>query len=355
MPRRAELLKRALLPVSIILLAGAVATSTADPSGLALQQQTGKQDERKKPVKPDLGEKSPPQTPQKDFRIGVNVDLVVVHTSVVDKGGQFVSGLKKDNFKVFEDNIGQDIVSFSQEDVPVSLGIVIDTSGSMRNKIDNVTKAALAFIKASNPDDQEFLIGFNDEVELLEDYTNDIDTISDSLNNTIVTGGTALYDAIYLAVQKAQNGIKPKKALILITDGEDRDSYYSLDEMVAKVQESDVQIYSIGFLNEIPEKGLFGRWSKSEPEKARDALQRISEETGAKAFFPKNVSDIHTIVAEIAHELRSQYSISYISSNAARDGAWRRIRVALNSPSGSGLHVRYRAGYFAGKQAERNK
>ncbi len=356
MPRRAERSACVMLLASALLLAVLAATSAAGAPQSASGQGAGQQqqEERKRPVKPDLGEKSR-QAPQKDFRIGVNVDMVVVHTTVVDKAGQFVGGLMKDNFKVFENNVGQDIVSFSQEDVPVSLGIVIDTSGSMRNKIDNVIKAALAFIKASNPDDQEFLIGFNSDVELLEDFTNDIDTISDDLNNIVVTGGTALYDAIYLAVQKAQAGIKPKKALVLITDGEDKDSYYSLDEMVAKVQESDVQIYSIGFLNEIPDKGLFGRWSKSEPEKARDALQRISEETGAKAFFPKNIAEIHPIIAEIAHELRSQYSISYISSNAARDGTWRRIRVALSAPNAGAMHVRYRSGYFAKPDAERNK
>jgi VWFA-related protein len=334
-----------------VLLLGALAISPARPSVTDAQKKTDQQGERKKQVKPELESKSPQGQPQKNFRIGVNVDLVVVHTSVVDKNSQFVSGLKKENFKVFEDGVGQNIVSFSQEDVPVTLGIVLDTSGSMRSKFDNVTKAALAFIRASNSDDEVFLIGFNDQVELLEDFTNDLDTITDSLNNTVVTGGTALWDAIYLSVQKAQGGSKPKKAIIVVTDGEDRDSYYKLDEMVAKVQESDVQVYSVGFLNEMPDKGLFGHWSKSEPEKAHDALERISEETGAKAFFPKDVSEIHTIVSQIAYELRNQYSISYISSNGARDGTWRRVRVALDSPTASNLRVRCRSGYFAPKSA----
>jgi len=319
------------------------------------QQKTTQQEERKRPVKPELESKSPQGEKPKDFRIGINVDLVVIHTSVTDKNGMFVTGLKKENFRLFEDNIAQAIQSFSQEDVPVSLGIVIDTSGSMRDKIDKVNQAALAFIKASNPDDEEFLIGFNSEVELLEDFTSDIDLITDTLNNTIVTGGTALYDAIYLAVQKAQTGSKPKKAIILITDGEDRDSYYKLDEMVAKVQESDVQVYSVGFLNAAPDKGLFGRWSKSEPEKAQDALKRISEETGARAFFPKDISEIDKIVAQVAHELRSQYSISYTSSNAVRDGTWRRVRVALDLPIAPSLHVRYRSGYFAAKSSDAGK
>jgi VWFA-related protein len=319
------------------------------------QQKTGQQEERKRPAKPELESKSPQGEKPKDFRIGVNVDLVVIHTSITDKNGMFVTGLKKEDFRLFEDNVAQSIQSFSQEDVPISLGIVIDTSGSMRSKIDKVNRAALAFIKASNPDDEEFLIGFNSEVELLEDFTSDIDMISDTLNNTIVTGGTALYDAIYLAVQKAQTGSKPKKAIILITDGEDKDSYYKLDEIVAKVQESDVQIFSIGFTNAIPEKGLFGRWSKSEPEKAQDALKRISDETGARAFFPKDLSEIDGIVAQVARELRSQYSISYTSSNQARDGTWRRVRISLNLPIASSLHVRYRSGYFSAKPSDTGK
>jgi Ca-activated chloride channel homolog len=281
--------------------------------------------------------------------IGVNVDLVAIHTSVVDKKNHFVSGLKKESFSVFEDGIAQTISSFSQEDVPISLGIILDTSGSMRSKIDMVNKAALAFVRASNPEDQVFLVGFSDEVELLEDYTSDTDILADALENTIVSGGTALYDAIYLGVQKAQLGIKPKKAIVVITDGEDRDSYYRLDELLAKVQEADVQIYSIGFLNPIPGKSLFGHWSKSVPEKARDALQRIGEETGGKSFFPADLGEINAIVSQIAYELRNQYSIGYVSSNTARDGSYRRIRVALDPALTASDNIRYRRGYLSPK------
>ena len=238
---------------------------------------------------------------------------------------------------------------FSQEDVPISLGIILDTSGSMRRKFDTVINAALAFIRASNPDDEAFLIGFNDEVELLEDYTSDIDAISDTLDNTIVTGGTALYDAIYLGVQKGQEGDNPKKAIIVITDGEDKDSYYSLDELIDKVQESDVQIYNIGFLRPSQDKGLFGRFRKTPVEKARDGLKLISEETGGKAFFPEDIGAIHGIVQEIAVELRNQYSIGYISSNKSRDGSWRRIKIQLDGSKDAGYHVRHRRGYYSPK------
>jgi Ca-activated chloride channel homolog len=346
---------RSLKPARAVLLLAVLFSGIFAVRGSCQEpDEKSKTQERRKQAKPELESKSPQQAPSarnKGFTIGVNVDLVVVHTTILDKNGHFVSGLKKENFKLFEDGIGQNVSTFSQEDVPISMGIILDTSGSMRSKIDLVTKAALAFIRASNPEDQVFLVGFNDQVELLEDYTSDLDTISDALENIVVTGGTALYDAIYLGVQKAQGGTKPKKAIVVITDGEDRDSYYKLDELVAKVQESDVAIYCVGFLNEIPEKGLFGRWSKSVPEKAHDALLRISEETGGKAFFPKKLPEISGIIAEIAQELRNQYSVGYISSNSSRDGSYRKLRIGLEPANlGTVNHVRYRRGYFAPKE-----
>jgi Ca-activated chloride channel family protein len=307
--------------------------------------------DRGRQTKPQLESRIPQESQPKGrgFTIGVNVDLVLMYTSVFDKSGRFVAGLKKDNFKLFEDGIQQTVTSFSQEDVPVSMGILLDLSGSMRGKIDQVNKSALALIRASNPQDQVFLIGFNDEVEQLQDYTSDIDEITDALENTVVTGGTALYDAIYLGVQKAHAGSKPKKAIVVITDGEDRDSYYKLDELLAKVQESDVQVFSIGLIDDVPDKGFFGHWSKTAPEKAHDVLVKIAEETGGKPFFPNKLTDIHTIVADIAGELRSQYSLGYFSSNSARDGSFRRVKVELTGPAAANNHVRYRRGYFAPK------
>lgn len=355
MPPRIRTASKNCNALSLALLAAVVLISFHSRISYAAPQEKGQEEEpqRRQKSKPQLESKSPQESPerQKGFTIGVNVDLVVMHTSVYDKNGHFVSGLKRESFNVFEDGVQQKISSFSQEDVPVSLGILLDLSGSMRNKIDQVTKAALAFIRASNPQDQVYLIGFNEQVELLQDYTSDIDEVADSLDNIVVTGGTALYDAIYLGVQKAQAGIKPKKAIVVITDGEDRDSYYKLDELIAKVQESDVQVFCVGFLNPVPDKGLFGHWSKSVPEKAREALQRISEETGAKAFFPQKLTEINNIVSEIANELRNQYSIGYLSTNTARDGSYRRVKIALDAATAANTHVRYRRGYFAPKAA----
>lgn len=285
------------------------------------------------------------------YTIGVNVDLVLMYASVFDKNGHFVGGLKGDNFKLYEDGVEQKIESFAQDDVPVSIGILMDLSGSMRPKREQVDKAAEAFIRASNPQDEVFLIGFNDEVELLQDFTGDIDEITDSLDNTIVTGGTSLYDAIYLGIQKAHTGTMPKKAIVVISDGEDRDSYYEFTEILGKVQESEVQVFFVGFMDPIPERGFFGKWSKSAEEKERDNMERIAEETGGKAFFPDKLSDIHDIVAEIAAELRSQYSLGYFSSNASRDGTFRRVKIRLIGESASKNRIRYRRGYFAPKNA----
>jgi Ca-activated chloride channel homolog len=306
--------------------------------------------ESSKRSKPELepGAPSKPSEPR-GYKIGVNVDLVLMYTTVFDKTGRFVSGLKQEDFRLYEDGVNQTILSFAQEDVPVSMGIVLDLSGSMRGKIEQVNKAALAFIQAGNPQDQVFLIGFNEEVELLQDFTSDIDEITDALENIVVMGSTAIYDAVYLGVQKAHTGIKPKKAIVLISDGMDRDSYYSLDELVSKVQESDVQVFVVGFLDPVKKKSLFSSRKKNDSEKARDSLTRIADETGGKAFFPNEVADIHNIVAEIASELRNQYSIGYFSSNGARDGSFRRIKIEIAGANGTNNRVRHRRGYFAPK------
>ena len=282
-----------------------------------------------------------------EYRIGVSVDLVMLYASAIDKKNHFVSGLERNQFRIFEDGVGQKIESFAQEDVPVSMGIILDLSGSMRGKTDQVNRAALAFLQEGNPEDEFFLIGFNDHVELLQDYTNNIDEVRDALENIVVAGKTHLYDAIYLGVEKAQAGTRSKKALVVITDGNDDTSYYSLKELVAKIQESDVQVYCIGLLDEMPKRGIFGRWTNSEAKKYHDALVRISEETGGNAFFPQDTTGIRSIVADIAADLRGQYSIGYFSSNTARDGAFRTVKIELTGNKTGDVTIRHRRGYFA--------
>jgi Ca-activated chloride channel family protein len=325
--------------------------------GLVYAQDDGESPapDRSNKSKPVLGSKTPssPRTPQrKSSTFGVDVDLVVNYTSVFDKAGHFISGLKQNNFKVFEDGIEQQISFFAQEDIPVSMGFLLDLSGSMRGerKSEQSKKAAEAFLQASNPQDEMFMIGFNDEVELLQDYTSDVDEIKDALDNTSIMGSTALYDAIYLGVDKAHDGRRQKKAVVLITDGEDRASYYTENQLLSKAQESDVQIFCVGILDApVKEKGLFGRTSKSPSEKAKDFLLKVSEETGGKAFFPAKADEIPGIVTEIANDIRRQYSIGYASTNNAHDGAWRKIKIEVKADNVSNDRVRYRRGYYAPK------
>lgn len=293
-------------------------------------------------------QKKQPTRKSEGYTFGVNVDLVMMYTSVFDGKGNILRGLEKEDFNVYEDGVRQEIVSFSRDDLPISMGIILDLSGTMAPRIEQVNKAARAFIEASNPQDEVFLVGFNDEVELLQEFTSDIDEITDALENAIVMGGTALYDAIYLGVEEAHEGKNTKKTIVVLTDGEDRDSVYSLNELIALVQETDVQIFCI-FLDDFPEKGFWGSFSKSKQEKRFDILERISKESGSKAYHPDKTTDIHSIVSDIAHELRNQYSIGYISSNHARDGSWRRVVIRLDLGITSDPRLQYRRGYYAPK------
>lgn len=297
----------------------------------------------------DVEEESSPA--KKDATFGVDVNQVVLNTTVLDRNGKFVEGLHKEDFTVYENRVQQTINTFSREDLPVTLGLVIDTSGSMRTKIDPVSKASLLLIQSSNPEDEVFIIGFNTEATLVEDFTNDIRDLRDSLDNLIVGGGTALYDAIYLAVKKAQEGHKQKKAIVVITDGEDRDSHYKLEEVLEKIREANVQVYTIGFLDPEEQRGLFeGLFKKSRQKRAHEVLEKVAEETGGKSVFPKEITEIDQIVKTIAQELRNQYSIGYISNNQAKDGSWRAVRVALNRSDANKYKVRARSGYYAPKK-----
>ncbi len=343
----------------------ALCLASVSRDGLAAQKPSAssgresREGERRRKEPPNLEYRSDPDARDRDdkeqegkpFRFGVEVDLVVLPTSVVDKEGNFVSGLKQEEFAVFENKVQQPITYFGQIDMPISIGLVIDTSGSMRTKLPLVNQAAVQFLKLSNPEDETFLVSFNHEVNLVEDFTDDLDTIRDALDNMMVTGGTALYDAILLATQKAQKGSRQKHALLIISDGEDRDSYYRLEEVLRIIQESNVQAYVVGFLTPEPEQGLFDVFSKNPQEKARGALQKIAAETGAKAVFPKDISQLPTIMQSIAHELRNQYHIGYIPTNAALDGTWRAIQMSLTGSTTKNYRVRTRSGYFAKKKA----
>lgn len=293
-------------------------------------------------------EKSQSGTP----RFRASVDQVVVYASVYDQEGRLVSGLKKSDFRIFEDRVEQEITGFAQAEVPSTIGIVLDTSGSMRDKMPMVEQAIDLFLSLNNEQNELFFIRFDDEVELEEDFTKEVADIQDAVNNVLVKGGTALYDAIYLSVDKAEQGGEPKKVIVVFTDGEDKDSYYTSDEVLEKVQESETQLFIVSFLDEdlSDDRGFFGIF-KSDKEKVTTTIEDMADVTGGRAFFPEQIGALNGIFEQIARELKNQYRISYISSNNTRDGAWRRIDVKVEEADEKDLKVRARKGYYAQKDS----
>lgn len=286
-------------------------------------------------------------TPAK-FRTAV--EQIVLYASVYDKDSILVENLEKEDFTIYEDRIQQEITYFGRDDVPSTLGVVIDSSGSMRDKFDLVNEATRLFLSKNNPENELFFVAFKDEVRLEQDFTRDVEDIYDALDNVIISGGTALYDAIYLAVDKALNGNEPKKAVIVFTDGEDKDSFYSHKELIEKVEESDVQLYIVAFLDsDLSSGGGFFGVFKSAREKIQQRIRDIPQSTGGEAFFPEEISQLNDVFHSIAYELRNQYRLSYVSSNPIRDGTWRRTDVVVKDAKERGFRVRAKKGYFAKK------
>ncbi|MBS1859019.1 MAG: VWA domain-containing protein [Acidobacteria bacterium] len=267
--------------------------------------------------------------------------LVVCHTTVIDKSGHFATNLPKEAFTVYEDGKPQQIKVFRREDIPVSLGLIIDNSGSMRDKRAKVEAAALALVKESNPDDEVFVVNFNDEAFLdlphNKDFTNDIGELEEALQRLDSRGGTAMRDAIRMSIDHLkEKAHKDKKALVVVTDGNDNSSVISLESLVKSAQQSEVLIYSVGLLSEE---------ERREAQRAQRALRALSEATGGESFFPKDVADVDKIAHQVARDIRSQYTIEYSPSNTAMDGTFRRIEIKVNAPGN--LRVRTRSGYYA--------
>ncbi len=250
---------------------------------------------------------APPPPPGQDANSGkqgssikVDVNLVVLHTTVVDDRQRFADGLKPENFRVFEDKVEQKLSVFKREDVPVSMGLVIDNSGSMRDKRPRVNEAALTLVQASNPHDEAFVVNFNDDfyLDLDKDFTNSIPELKEALERIDSRGSTALRDAILGSLDHLKKASKDKKVLLVVTDGEDNASRNSLEKMIREVQKTDTVIYTIGLLSQE---------SKKEAKRARKALEQISTASGGLAFFPENVDDVHNICEQVAHDIRNQY------------------------------------------------
>jgi len=286
------------------------------------------------------------QDKDKDYTLSVVVEEVQLPISVLDKDGRPVNGLTKNDFAIFEDNVQQQIQIFKHEDIPLSLGLIIDNSGSMRNKRERVNSAALTFARESNPEDETFIVNFDDAAYLEQDFTGSIGDLIDALDNIDTRGETALYDAVYLSVDHVKAGKKDKRVLLLISDGEDNVSKYGLNKVVDTLRESKVTLYAIGLLEENDQRG--GLFKKPPSKKAKEVLQKFAEITGGQAYFPKSLDEVEELVKDIAHEIRNHYTVSYTPSNRKLDGSWREIRVKVNPPKTTPkVTVHTKQGYFA--------
>ena len=285
------------------------------------------------PSKAPKGSAKPPA----EFQIDVDVNQVVVEATVRDREGRFAPDLTKDNFELFEDNVRQDITYFRHEDVPVTIGLVIDHSGSMRNRLTEVTTAAETFVRSSNQSDEMFVVNFNENVNAglagKESFSNDPDELGNAISRQKPTGETALYDAIGMALNKLQSGTHTKKALIVISDGGDNASKINFQEILRRAEESSAQIYTIGI------------YEPEDPDQNPGVLRHLSKVSGGDSFFPEKLDEVVSVCQHIATDLRNQYTLGYASSNKSGSMGFRNIRVTAKAP-GSKLTVRARSGYL---------
>lgn len=283
------------------------------------------------------------KTRQSDKRIRVDVDLVLVNTTVTDPYNRLVTGLERENFRVFEDSQEQEVVHFSSEDVPISIGVVLDMSGSMSNKVDKARLATIQFYKTANPQDEFFLVSFDDRAQLMSGFTSSVEELQNRMMYARARGRTALLDAIYLGLSQMKGARNTKRALLIISDGGDNHSRYNERDIKNFVREADVQLYAVGIYDP-----LGNRSRTSEELNGPTMLAEVTEMTGGRAFPVENLNDLPDIAAKIGMELRNQYVLGYKPANMERDGKWRKIKIRLKPPKGlPPLNVYSRAGYYA--------
>jgi len=291
----------------------------------------------------------PAPRPAPGPQLRVDVDLVLVPVTVTDPYDRLVTGLRREHFEVLEDNQEQEILYFSNEDAPLSLGLVFDFSDSMNraNKLERAAKAAVEFLQTTNPQDEFFVVQFSDSPRLLTDFTTQVETVQNQLLFGKAEGSTALLDAIYLALDTMRDAHNPRRAILVISDGGDNRSRYSVKDVKAFAREADTQIYAIGIFDPVAER------SESEIIWGPALMREIAEMTGGR-MFPIELYNLHELpdlAAKISIELRNQYVIGYRPSNKQRDGSWRRIRVKLKPPKGLPPLSSYaRSGYYAPTQ-----
>jgi VWFA-related protein len=269
------------------------------------------------------------------------VDVVVLHATTQDRHGNLVSGLGKSNFRIYEDGVLQTIKYFSHEDIPVTVGLVVDNSGSMGPKRADVIAAALAFARSSNPQDQMFVVNFNERVSFgLPNnvlFTDKVAQLEVALSRIAADGETALYDAVATALDHLKRGNRDRKVLIVISDGGDNASKHKLAEIMTAAGQPDATIYTIGIFDE------------GDGDSNPHVLKRLASNTGGEAFFPESSKDVLPICERIAHDIRNQYTLAYVPTNRKRDGTYRVVRVEAITTGSRRLSVRTRTGYFAAR------
>jgi len=327
--------------------------------------ESGESDENKAEVKPpltpspespDKAERTPLKVTTKDVRhdtpglaikpgkvLHTDVDVALVNVTVTDPYNRLVTGLEPDNFRVFEDNAEQEVVSFSSEDVPISIGVIFDLSGSMSNKISKAREAAIQFFKTANPADEFFMVSFNERAELTSAFTNNVEDLQSRMLATSPKGRTALLDAIYLGLSQMRGARNGKRALLILSDGGDNHSRYNESDIKRLVKEADTQLYAIGIFDP-----LGNRNRTPEELNGPSLLTDITDMTGGRVFSVERLEDLPDIATKIGMELRNQYVLGYHPSNKVHDARWRKIKVKLRAPKGlPPLNVFAKTGYYA--------
>ena len=302
---------------------------------------SGQQDAR--PISQEVHSAAPAALLKPAQIMHIDVDLALVNVVVTDPFNRLVTGLDSDNFRVFEDNVEQEIVNFSSEDVPISIGVIFDCSGSMSNKLGKAREAAIEFFKTANPEDEFFLVSFNERAELASSFTNSVEDLQSRLMLTSSKGRTALLDAIYLGLSQMRGAHNGKRALLILSDGGDNHSRYDEGDIKRLVKEANTQLYAIGIFDPL------GYRSRTMEElNGPSLLSEITEMTGGRVFAADNLNELPDIATKIGLELRNQYVLGYRPSNKTHDGRWRKIKVKLRAPRGlPQLSVYSKTGYYA--------
>jgi Ca-activated chloride channel family protein len=347
---------RILLIVCLFAILSVLRASAQSPSEQNKSKDDNKKEESKEPKKEGTKEaknedarmddvrKDSPVIPFKPGQqLHFDVDLALVNVTVTDPYNRLVTGLDPDNFRVFEDNIEQEVVNFSAEDVPISIGVIFDYSGSMSNKVSKAREAAVQFFKTANPQDEFFLVSFNERAELTSSFTNSVEDLQSRMMLTAPKGRTALLDAIYLGLSQMRGAHNAKRALLILSDGGDNHSRYNESDIKRLVKEADTQLYAIGIFDPLG-------YRNRTPEElgGPSLLTELTEMTGGRVFAVEKLDELPDIATKIGMELRNQYVLGYRPSNKAHDARWRKLKIKLRAPKGlPPLSVFSKTGYYA--------